>query len=76
MSIRITRCLALLSFGFFGCVKQEPLTKSPDVSTEPTVQAEAARKEMQTLPKAFQTPDYFKKNDPTSEAVSSQRQQP
>lgn len=31
--------------------------------------ADAARKEMETLPKAFSTPDYYKKNEPSKTAT-------
>lgn len=76
MSIKITLCLALLPVGLVGCAKHEASSKVPEVSTDPAVQAEASRKEMRDLPKAFQTPDYFKKNDPTPEATAKQEQQP
>ena len=59
-------CVALLAA---GCTDQE--TK-PSISREDKAaeaRAEAARKEMEALPKAFQTPDYFKKNDPEKKAV-------
>lgn len=31
--------------------------------------ADAAKKEMETLPKVFSTPDYYKKNEPTKTAT-------
>jgi protein involved in sex pheromone biosynthesis len=31
--------------------------------------ADAAKKEMETLPKAFSTPDYYKKNEPAKTAT-------
>jgi len=36
-----------------------------DREAEAKARAEAARKEMDALPKTFQTRDYFKKNEPT-----------
>ncbi len=47
-----------------GCKKPSSGTPVPAPVADPAVQAEAARKEMEALPKAFQTPDYFKKNEP------------
>ncbi len=48
-----------------GCVDREAEVKRAQEAAAAKVRADAARKEMDALPKAFQTPDYFKKNDPT-----------
>lgn len=55
----------VLSAVLWGCKDNPAVEKKSTVSDSPSVQAEAARKEMDTLPKAFETPDYFKKNEPT-----------
>ncbi len=42
--------------------KREAEKAKEDASAK--ARAEAAKKEMETLPKAFSTPDYYKKNEP------------
>ncbi len=73
MKTSITIYLAALCLGLCGCAEQEPKANATEVSPEAAVQAEAARQVMQALPKAFQTPDYFKKNDPAPGAESPQK---
>jgi len=48
-----------------GCVDREAEAKRAKEEADAKARAEAARKEMDALPKAFQTPDYYKKNEPT-----------
>ena len=44
---------------------------------EAKARANAARKEMETLPKVFSTPDYFKKNEPAkSDATTPAKTDP
>lgn len=47
-----------------GCVDREAEARKVKAEAEAKARAEAARKEMEAAPKAFQTPDYFKKNEP------------
>ena len=47
-----------------GCVDREAESKRAKEEADAKARAEAARKEMDALPKAFQTPDYYKKNEP------------
>jgi hypothetical protein len=54
-------CVALLAS---GCTDREAEARRAREAAEAKARAEAARKEMDALPKAFQTPDYFKKNPP------------
>ena len=56
-----------------GCSVPER-TEKPKRGREAQARAEAARKEMEALPKTFQTPDYFKKNEPEKKAVVSPAQ--
>lgn len=56
-----------------GCSVPEP-TEKPKRDREAQARAEAARKEMEALPKTFQTPDYFKKNEPEKKTVVSPAQ--
>ena len=56
-----------------GCSVPERAEK-PKRDREAQARAEAARKEMEALPKTFQTPDYFKKNEPEKKAVVSPAQ--
>lgn len=57
-----------------GCVDREAEARKAKAEAEAKARAEAARKEMEAAPKAFQTPDYFKKNEPEKkpEAVSEE----
>ena len=59
-------CAMLLSL---GCSVHEAEAEKPKRDREAQARAEAARKEMEVLPKAFQTPDFFKKNEPEKKAV-------
>lgn len=47
-----------------GCTDREAEARRVKEEAEAKARAEAARKEMDALPKTFQTPDYFKKNQP------------
>ena len=47
-----------------GCVDREAEARKAKAEADAKARAEAARKEMEAAPKAFQTPDYFKKNEP------------
>ena len=47
-----------------GCADQEAEARRSKQEAEAKARAEAARKEMVTLPKAFKSRDYFKKNEP------------
>ena len=59
-------CVMLLSL---GCSVREVEAEKPKRDREIQARAEAARKEMEALPKVFRTPDYFKKNEPEKKAV-------
>ena len=48
-----------------GCVDREAEAKRAREEAEAKARAAAARKEMDTLPKTFQSRDIFKKNEPT-----------
>ncbi len=54
-------CITLLAA---GCTDREADARRIKEDADAKARAEAARKEMDALPKAFQTPDYFKKNEP------------
>lgn len=58
-----------------GCTDPEAAARKAKEEVEATARAEAARKEMEAMPQAFQTPDYFKKNLPEkkSEATPSSK---
>jgi hypothetical protein len=51
-----------------GCTHREAEARKAKEEAETKARAMAARKEMEALPKAFQTPDYFKKNAPEKKA--------
>ena len=52
-----------------GCSVREAEAEKPKRDREAQARAEAARTEMDALPKTFRTPDYFKKNEPEKKAV-------
>jgi hypothetical protein len=54
-------CVALLAS---GCTDREAEARRVKEEAEAKARAEAARKEMDALPKAFKSRDYFKKNEP------------
>lgn len=66
----------LLAGGLFilvlmsACTDREAEARRAKEEAEAKARAEAARKEMDALPKAFQTPDYFKKNKPDKKPVA------
>jgi len=62
-SIALLASAALLS-ALSGCFDLEAHNRRERESQEAKARAEAARKEMEILPKAFQTPDYFRVNQP------------
>jgi len=54
-----------------GCTDREAEARRVKEDADAKARAEAARKEMDALPKAFQTPDYFKKNEPSKKPASA-----
>lgn len=53
-----------------ACTDRKAEAEKVQRDTEAKARAEASRKEMEQLPKTFQTPDYFKKNEPVKPAES------
>ena len=64
MITKLTAGGVLLALLLTGCTDREAEARRARDEAEAKARAEAARKEMDALPKAFQTPDYFKKNQP------------
>ncbi len=54
-------CIVLLAF---GCTDREAEARRAKEETEAKARAEAARQEMDALPKAFKSPPFFKLNEP------------
>jgi len=54
-----------------GCKNREAEARKAKEAADAKVRAEAARKEMEALPKVFQTPDYFRKNEPEKKAAAT-----
>ena len=67
MLTKLTAVGALLVLLATGCTDRESKARRAREEAEAKARAEAARKEMEAVPKAFQTPDYFKKNQPEKE---------
>lgn len=47
-----------------GCVDREAEARKAKAEADAKARAETARKEMDTLPKAFKSPQFFKLNEP------------
>ncbi len=54
-------CIILLAS---GCTDREAETRRAKEEAEAKARAEAARQEMDALPKAFKSPPFFKLNEP------------
>lgn len=65
-----TTIVCVVFLGLAGCSDRKAEAKKAQEDAQAKARAEAARKEMEQLPKTFQTPDYFKKNEPTKPADS------
>lgn len=55
---------AVLLSALSGCFDHDAHNRREREAQEAKARADAARKEMEILPKAFQTPDYFRVNSP------------
>lgn len=64
MLTRLILCGALASVMASGCTDREAEARRLKEEADAKARAEAARKEMDALPKAFKSRDYFKKNEP------------
>lgn len=65
ISVRV--CIAgILALGFLGCAKDNSAELKAKADTESKARAEAARKEMEALPKAFR-PRYNKRLEPAAD---------
>lgn len=52
-----------------GCTDREPKAQKVKTDVEAKARAEAARKEMSALPKAFKSPQFFKLNEADKKAA-------
>lgn len=66
LNMRVT-LMALLML--VGCVDREAEARRAREEAEAKARAEAARKEMNALPKAFKSPEFFKLNEPDPKAA-------
>ena len=69
----IALVISPILFGLVSCAKNTAQSEKARTEAEAKVRAEAARKEMETLPKVFRTPDYFKKNEPAKSETTQPR---
>lgn len=58
--------LSAILTALVGCAKDRKDAEKTKQESASKAHAEAAKKEMQTLPEVFATPDYYKKNEPTN----------
>lgn len=50
-----------------GCIDRDRAAEKAKEEAAAKARADAAKKEMETLPKTFSTPDYYKKNERTKQ---------
>lgn len=69
--------LVVVVLAFIGCADREAEARKAREDAEAKARAEAARKEMEALPKAFKSRDIFKKNEPekTPDPVPAEKKQ-
>lgn len=61
----ILKVVLILAVAFaVGCTDREREAEKAKQDAAAKARADAAKKEMETLPKVFSTPDYYKKNEP------------
>lgn len=64
MITKLTAGGVLLALLLTGCTDHEAEARRAREEADAKARAEAARKEMDALPKTFKSRDYFKKNEP------------
>jgi hypothetical protein len=64
---KLTAVGALMALLVAGCTDREAEARRAREEVDAKARAEAARKEMEAAPKAFESRDYFKKNEPEKE---------
>ncbi len=69
-SFRFIPVMGLALICLVACTDRKAEAEMKQRDAEAKARAEASRKEMDQLPKTFQTPDYFKKNEPQKPAES------
>lgn len=71
MKTIFTALLLLVASFSSACTDRAKEAEKVKQDAAAKARAEAAKKEMNALPKVFSTPDYFKKNEPAKPAASS-----
>lgn len=71
MKTRLFVGLSLLVLLASGCTDREAEARRAREDAEAKARAEAARKEMEALPKTFKSRDYLKKNEPEKKSESA-----
>jgi hypothetical protein len=66
----LTGIILINLLGVSGCTDREAEARKARADAEAKARADASKKEMDALPKTFQTPDYLKKNDSKPAVVS------
>lgn len=61
-------CLAII--GFCGCSDRKAELQKAQEESQAKARADAAKREMDALPKAFKSPQFFKLNEPEKKPVS------
>lgn len=64
--------LSMVLVAMFGCSEKAAQAEKARQDADAKARAQAAKKEMETLPKVFSTPDYLKKNEPAKANTATQ----
>jgi hypothetical protein len=70
MKIKFVAISLVVSALIPACSDGKPEAEKAKEEAAAKARADAAKKEMETLPKAFGTPDYYKKNEPAKTTSS------
>ncbi len=71
IAVLFTSCVLLA-----GCTDRETEARKAKEEADAKARAEAARKEMDTLPKTFKSRDIFKKNEPEKQVAPTAAEVP
>lgn len=71
MKALFTLCLSVAVLVASGCEDRQVEARKAREDAEARARAEAARKEMEALPKAFKSPPFFKLNKPEPEPAQA-----
>lgn len=76
MNTKTPLVLIVIAVLLSGCTDRSKEAEKAKEEAAAKAHADAAKKEMQTLPQAFSTPDYYKKNERPESSSSAAKSEP